>query len=165
MSGIGKISHRVRNAILVEMSMLLGVFILLSSCSPKIIPGESTNTQVRDSVVVQIKDSVVITPVERIKDIVPVYDTLNLETSRARAQAYVDTNLHALRGSIENIGGTEIKYVWRDRWQTRDSIQIKEVPVPYEVVKKATPVWCWWSLGLNLLLLLGVALRIYLKLR
>ena len=56
-------------------------------------------------------DSTVITYLEkeRIVDVVKPYDTLNLETTYAKAQAYVDTTLRALKGSIENKSDIPVK--------------------------------------------------------
>ena len=91
-------------------------------------------TNHKDSI--RIKDSIVIIPVERIVDIVPAYDTLNLETTQARAKAYVDTTLHLLRGSIENKNKAKtevreaIKFV-----EKIDTLYI-EKPIPYKVEKQ-----------------------------
>ena len=129
--------------IIYTIHLLLIIFVItltsctFSSCSvtkPTIIPSTEI-VNVRDSVVYNIVDSTVIHPVEVIKDIVPVYDTLRLETSLAEAEAYVDTTLHLLRGSIKNKEGYSVKIKYVDRIEYRDSIQIKEVPVPYEVEK------------------------------
>ena len=48
---------------------------------------EKEVTNHKDSI--RIRDSIVVIPVERIIDIVPAYDTLKLETTQARAKAYV----------------------------------------------------------------------------
>ena len=50
---------------------------------------EKEVTNHKDSI--RIRDSIVVIPVERIVDIVPIYDTLKMETIQARAKAYVDT--------------------------------------------------------------------------
>ena len=56
---------------------------------------EKEVTNYKDSI--RIRDSIVVIPIERIVDIVPQYDTLKMETTQARAKAYVDTTLHLLR--------------------------------------------------------------------
>lgn len=125
---------------------------------------EKEVTNYKDSI--RIRDSIVVIPVERIVDIVPVYDTLKLETAQARAKAYVDTTLHLLRGSIENKdkAKTEVREVVRFVERT-DTIYV-EKPVPYEVEKPVKYVpsfykFClWWFIGSVLLIALYVILKI-----
>ena len=95
---------------------------------------EKEVTNYKDSI--RIRDSIVVIPVERIVDIVPQYDTLKMETTQARAKAYIDTTLHLLRGSIENKdkAKTEVREVVKFVERT-DTLYI-EKPVPYEVEKK-----------------------------
>ena len=97
---------------------------------------------------IQIRDSIVVIPVERIVDIVPIYYTLKMETTQARAKAYVDTTLHLLRGSIENKdkAKTEVREVIRFVDRT-DTIYI-EKPVPYEVEKRVRYVPAIYKLSL-----------------
>ena len=132
----------------------------------------STDTQVhyeiRDSI--RYIDSLVPVPipVERIVDVVPVYDTLKLETSVAMAQAYVDTTTHTLRGSIQNKKDsikTIIKYKEHIVVEYRDSVSVQTIPVEVPVIKKVVPSWCWWLLGLNILILILFAIRLYLKIK
>lgn len=148
----------------------LVTFVVLTTfgCSPKIYPSTDTNIrwEVRDSV--RYIDSLVPVPVpvERIVDIVPVYDTLKLETTLAKAQAYVDTVTHTIRGSIENRKDS-IKTVIKVKEHTvveyRDSVSVKTVPVEVEVFRKVVPSWCWWLLVFNVLVLLVLGFKIYLK--
>ena len=107
---------------------------------------EKEVTNYKDSI--RIKDSIVVIPVERIVDIVPAYDTLNLETTQARAKAYVDTTLHLLRGSIENKdkAKTEVREVIRFVERT-DTVYV-EKPVPYEVEKRVRYVPAIYKLSL-----------------
>lgn len=121
-----------------------------------VVPGPSNNVNVRDSIVYNIIDSTVIHPVEVIKDIVPVYDTLHMSTSLAEAQAYVDTSLHVLRGSIKNKEGYTQKIKYVDRISYRDSIQI--VKEPYEVqVEKIVHKHYWYEKILWFFSLIGLA--------
>ena len=107
---------------------------------------EKEVTSHKDSI--RIKDSIVVIPVERIVDIVPVYDTLKLETTQARAKAYVDTTLHLLRGSIENKdkAKTEVREVVKFVERT-DTLYIDK-PVPYEVEKQVKYVPAIYKLSL-----------------
>ena len=107
---------------------------------------EKEVTNYKDSI--RIKDSIVVIPVERVVDIVPVYDTLKLETTQARAKAYVDTTLHLLRGSIENKdkAKTEVREVVKFVERT-DTLYIDK-PVPYEVEKQVRYVPAIYKLSL-----------------
>lgn len=107
---------------------------------------EKEVTNYKDSI--RIRDSIVVIPIERIVDVVPSYDTLNLETTQARAKAYVDTTLHLLRGSIENKNNvkTEVREVVKFVERT-DTLYIKQ-PVPYEVEKKVRYVPAIYKLSL-----------------
>lgn len=107
---------------------------------------EKEVTNYKDSI--RIRDSIVVIPVERIVDIVPIYDTLKLETTQARAKAYVDTTLHLLRGSIENKdkAKTEVREVVKFV-ERADTLYI-EKPIPYEVEKKVRYVPAIYKLSL-----------------
>ena len=107
---------------------------------------EKEVTNHKDSI--RIMDSIVVIPVERIVDVAPVYDTLKLETTQARAKAYVDTTLHLLRGSIENKdkAKTEVREVVKFVERT-DTLYIDK-PVPYEVEKQVRYVPAIYKLSL-----------------
>ena len=107
---------------------------------------EKEVTNYKDSI--RIRDSIVVIPVERIVDIVPAYDTLKLETTQAKAKAYVDTTLHLLRGSIENKNKakTEVREVVKFVERT-DTLYIDK-PVPYEVEKQVRYVPAIYKLSL-----------------
>lgn len=95
-------------------------------------------------------------PVERVVDMVAVYDTLELETSAAKARAYVDTNTHTLRGSIENKEKMKAKVEYKEHIIYRDSIYTKEVPVPYEVtVEKVKYPALFWVLLVFAIMVIG----------
>lgn len=127
------------------------IFILsfIGCSTTRYVPVKETEKEVtnyKDSI--RIRDSIIVIPVERIIDIVPTYDTLKLETTQARAKAYVDTTLHLLRGSIENKNKskTEVREVIRFVERT-DTLYIKE-PVPYEVEKRVRYVPAIYKLSL-----------------
>lgn len=135
-----------------HFNIFLFILFLLSfvGCSTtRYVPIKESEREVvnyKDSI--RIRDSIVVTPIERIVDVVPTYDTLRLETTQARAKAYVDTTLHLLRGSIENKGKakTEVREVVRFVERT-DTLYIKE-PVPYEVEKRVRYVPAIYKLSL-----------------
>lgn len=112
------------------------MLILLSACSI-LRPGQNIETiyNYRDSLITNVIDSIVVIPVERIVDVVPVYDTLKMETSISKSISYVDTTLHILRGELTNKENIKYKYKYKDRIEYRDSIVVKEIEVPVEVEK------------------------------
>ena len=131
--------------------ILCFVFLLsFVGCSTtRYIPVKETEKEVinyKDSI--RIRDSIVVTPIERIVDVVPTYDTLKIETTQAKAKAYVDTTLHLLRGSIENKdkAKTEVREVVKFVERT-DTIYV-EKPVPYEVEKRVRYVPSIYKLSL-----------------
>ena len=107
---------------------------------------EKEVTNHKDSIC--IRDSIVVIPVERIVDIVPQYDTLKLETTQARAKAYVDTALHLLRGSIENKDKTKTEVREVIRFIERTDTLYIDKPVPYEVEKQVRYVPAIYKLSL-----------------
>ena len=135
-----------------HFNIFLFIILLLSfiGCSTtRYVPIKETEREVvnyKDSI--RIRDSIVVIPVERIVDVVPAYDTLRMETTQAKAKAYVDTTLHLLRGSIENKdkSKTEVREVVRFVERT-DTVYI-EKPVPYEVEKKVRYVPAIYKLSL-----------------
>lgn len=148
--------------------ILFTVFLLsFVGCSTtRYVPVKGAEREVvnyKDSI--RIRDSIVVIPVERIVDIVPQYDTLKLETTQARAKAYVDTTLHLLRGSIENKNKskTEVREVVKFVERT-DTLYIKE-PVPYEVEKRVRYVPAFFKftalffVGVILLIIIRIVLK------
>ena len=124
---------------------------------------EKEVTNHKDSI--RIRDSIVVIPIERIVDIVPAYDTLKLETTQARAKAYVDTTLRLLRGSIENKENakTEVREVIKFVERT-DTLYI-EKPIPYEVEKQVRYVPAFFKftalffVGVILLIIIRIILK------
>lgn len=145
---------------------IIFIFIFMSCSTTRYVPVRETEKEVtnyKDSI--RIRDSIVVVPVERIVDIVPIYDTLNLETTQARAKAYVDTVLHLLRGSIENKdkAKTEVREVVKFVERT-DTLYIKQ-PVPYEVEKRVRYVPSFFKftalffVGVILLIIIRIVLK------
>ena len=107
---------------------------------------EKEVTNYKDSI--RIKDSIVVIPGERIVDIVPQYDTLKMETTQARAKAYVDTTLRLLRGSIENKNKAKIEVREVVKFVERTDTLYIDKPVPYEVEKQVRYVPAIYKLSL-----------------
>lgn len=160
----------MRNRFYSNATALLVTLLMVLGCGTvRPVPVQTTTnvqTVVRDSV--RLKDSTIYVqvPVERYVDVVPLYDTLRLETELAHAEAYVDTLTHTLKGNLENRKEpikTVIKYQDRKVEIRKDSIIVKEVPVEVEVVKTKVPRLCWTLLVFDVILLLAFGVFIYLK--
>jgi len=159
-------SKNLRHFLHIITTLTLALFVVSCSLFKEVPVKDQIN--IRDSIAIHQVDSVVYIPKEVIKDIVPVYDTLKMETSMTQAEAYVDTTTHTLKGSLKNKQGTTTKIKYVDRVQYRDSIQIKEVPIPVEIKKevKIHPwyeriLWIMSAIGLVFIVLTG--LKIYRK--
>lgn len=149
-----------------KLAIISTLLLLAISCGTvKPLPPATNNTTVKDSTVIHIVDSVRVIPKEVIKDVVPQYDTLIMETSMAKSVSYVDTTTHTLKGTLNNKKGITEKIVYKDKLVYRDSIQIKEKPYPVEVVKEVTkyPKSYWWFLAYTVLSLIYFGVKIYLK--
>lgn len=143
------------------MKRLIILFtLLLASCSTiKYVPVKSEDIYHTEYIT---KDSIVYTPVEVIKEVAPELDTLYMETTVAKAKAYLDTNLNTLKGEMKN----KKEIIYRDKIVYRDSIiiQKQEIPIEIEVENKVVPKWVYYSLGLNILILSFFLGRLILKL-
>ena len=124
---------------------------------------EKEVTNYKDSI--RIRDSIVVIPVERIVDIVPQYDTLKLETTQARAKAYVDTALHLLRGSIENKDKAKTEVREAIKFVERTDTLYIEKPIPYEVEKQVRYIPSFFKftalffVGVILLIIIRIVLK------
>ena len=116
--------NKVHRMTLVALLLLGYIFILFSCKSVSRVTETTSNEKIeivyKDSI--RYVDSTVIIPVERYVDIVRSYDTLELETSQAKAKAWVDSIF--LRGEIENKAIVQYKYV--DKWHVKDSLVYKD---------------------------------------
>lgn len=136
------------------------IFILLSllmgcaSTKSVVVQTKEVKTILIDSVVV--RDSIVITQIERIVDIVPQYDTLHLQTSLAKSKAWIDTTTHTLKGEItnkkqaQNKNRFEIKYIHKT-----DSVFI-EKPIPYPEPEPYIPKIYKYSMGFSIVVILFI---------
>lgn len=128
------------------------------SCSTiKYVPIKGdTVVEYRDTTI--YKDSIVYTPKEVVKEIVPELDTLSMETSLAKATAYLDTTNRMLRGKIENKKGITEQIKYKEKIVYRDSVVTQEIPV--EVIKEVK-VHFWYEKLLWILSLGFVSILIY----
>lgn len=156
------LSHSV--AIVAALSILIGCG------TTKYIPVDTkTETIINyvDSTRWIVKDSTIIIPIERYKEYEGWLDTLVIDGSLSVSKAWNDTSYHKIVGTLENKAENTLKtrIEYRDRVVVKtDSIYIeKPIPIEVEKVVKKNPKLLWWSLGINILVVLLVALRIYLK--
>ena len=150
---------------LVRLFIIIAVLFSLFGCGvTRQIPVETKVVyEYRDSTI--IKDSIrpVFLPVERISDIRPIPDTLELETSLAEAKMWLNGELNVLQGEIHNKPQAQISTPYKERVIYRDSVVTQEVPVEVEVIQTVHPkyelyLWIW-----TILTLLGIGIFIYLK--
>ena len=160
----------MRNRFYSNVTTLLVTILMLAGCgAAQHLPTQSsqvTTTIIKDSLVVRTDTVKVEIPVERYVDVVPAYDTLHLETTLAKSEAFVDTLTHTLKGKLEHKPGaltTDVKYVERVRVEYRDSLVTKEIPVEVEVVKTVTPRWAWYLVLMNVLTVIALFILSYLK--
>lgn len=141
---------------------------LLTGCGTlKYTPSTDTKVEVhvRDSLVIH-RDTVTISiPIESTSISKVQYS--HLETTVAWSDARVDSSgllTHVLTNKPIEV---QKEIVYLDRWKTeyRDSIQVKEIPVTVETIRKVIPNWCYGLLTVNLLVLLVLGVKVYLKLR
>ena len=142
------------------------IFFLLFFCTActKVIyvPTQSqTKVEIRDSLI--IRDSVVITPVERIVDIVPQYDTLHLQTSLAKSKTWVDTTTHSLKGEITNKKQTQNKNRIEVKYVNRVDSVVIEKPIPYPEPEPYVPKIYKYSMGFSIIVIVVLGLLIFLK--
>lgn len=138
--------------------------LLLVSCgAPKYITVKEKE-YIKDTVVVKADTVKVNIPVEVKVEVVPQLDTLKMETSVAEAEAYLDTLTQTLKGTLKN-KKTELKKEIQVVEKTKYVEHKVEVPVPYEVVKKKTPLWAWIMLSINAGLIVGFLLILFLKIK
>ena len=141
--------------------LIILLTLLLTSCSTiKYIPVKETEYV---TVTETLVDTVIkwAPPVEKIVN--ETKDTTStVETSLAKSTATVSNG--TLHHSIENKKDSiKTKIVYKDKIVTKT--EYKEVPVEVEVEKKVVPSWCCWLLGINILVIIGFAIRLYFRFR
>lgn len=154
--------------ILITIILITFLLSFVGCSTTRYVPVKEVEREVvtyRDSI--RLRDSIVVVPVERIIDVVPIFDTLRMETTQARAEAYVDTTLHLLRGNIENKGETKAEIREIDRYVEKTDTLYVEKPIPYEVEKpvKYVPKIYKWSLIFMIATIILVIIRLILKYR
>lgn len=131
--------------------IFLAVGLMMTGCgATRYIPVKSTET-VRDTVILKPDTVRIEIPRERVVEVVPHLDTLNMETSVASAQAYMDTLTRTLRGTLKN-KPVELKKETQAIERVKTVERKVEVPVEVVKTKYRIPRWAWISLMVNLAL-------------
>ena len=137
------------------------IILLLTSCSTiKYVPVKETEYV---TVTETLVDTVIkwAPPIEKV-DKETKDTTSTVETSLAKSTATVSNG--TLHHTIENKKDSiKTKIVYKDKIITKT--EYKEVPVEVEVEKKVVPSWVYYSLGLNILVIIGFAIRLYFRFR
>ena len=143
--------------------LLIIPLVLLFACSTPRPTVVETVVNYRDSLV--IKDSIrtVILPVERVKDVVPTYDTLFMSTSLASSKTWVDTTLHMLKGEMRNKPVAKIPVPVTEHTVFCDSLVYKEIPVEVKVPVKTHPKYEWWLWAWFIVTLTLMGFKLWLK--
>lgn len=139
-SGLGKWQ---RGAIL----LLLAATLAGGCRTVQYIPVE-TNTEVhiKDSLVLNIKDSIRITERTRYKDYGDLLDTLRLDGNRAHSRSWIDTTKSIIAGElVEDPVEEKTKVVYKTKIEYRDSVRIEKEPYPVEVPKEVKVVPKFWK--------------------
>lgn len=138
--------------------------LLMVSCgAPKYITVKEKE-YIKDTVLIKADTVKVDIPVEVKVNVVPELDTLKMETSVAESTAYLDTLTQTLKGTLKN-KKTKLQKEIQVVEKTKYVEHKVEVPVPYEVVKTKTPLWAWIMLSINVGLIVGFLLILFLKFR
>lgn len=141
-----------------KILIIICTFLCLAGCKPvhQVVVEHVYETHITDSVVT--RDSTVLIPIEHVVDVVNKLDTLNLETSLAKATAYLDTTNMLLKGEIHNKQGIQFQIIEVEKWHTKDSIVEKPTPYP-EYIEVKNPVnskLVWWCIIASLCLLVSL---------
>lgn len=122
-------------------------------------------TIIKDSIIV--KDSIVYIPQEKIVEVVPHLDTLQMEIETAKAKAYLDTTRMILKGELESKKATQKEVIEVTKIVEKiDTVKLYE-PVPYEVIKevKYIPKVYKYSMRFSIVVLLFIIGFIIWKIR
>ena len=145
---------------------LICLISLLTGCSiPKYVPVESTS---RDTITITntitYKDTIIITGRADTVSITTRDTSSFLRLGDSESEAIVSNGVlnHTLRKAPSKVP-LKVPTITINK----EAISFRTRQIPYEVIveKKVTPGWVWWSLGVNIILLILIVARIYIKLK
>lgn len=145
------------------------VFLFIGCATVNEVPVNTTKVDsVRIEKVVEYRDTTIYVDVPRevIREVVPELDTLYMENTVATSRSYLDTATRTLKGELKSKPTKLPQPVKLPETTEKEEIVkeiVKEVPVRVEVEKKHIPNWCWYSLIGNIVVILLIGFRLYLK--
>ena len=138
---------------------------LISGCSsPRYIQSSNIKIIAKDSLVVHTELISVAIPIENHSIVTPTKKS-HLETSVATSDAEIDSLglLHHTLTNKKDSLRTKIQYV--DKISYRDSIEVKEVPVPVEVKVPYIPKFYKFTFALFWIFVLFIVIKVIRKFR
>lgn len=148
-------------ALLAALLLLLGI----GGCSTvKYVPIQTEEKVIVKDSLIYVRDTVTVEiPKEVIKEIVPADTTSILKTSLAMSEARLEEG--RLYHSLEQSGAvkTVVDTCYVTRIEEKVVYQDRPIEVPKEV--KHIPSFFWWSLILNIITVLFIIFKIYLRLK
>lgn len=137
----------------------------LSGCSTvKYVPIQTEEKVIVKDSLIYVRDTITVEiPKEVVKEIVPADTTSVLKTSLAMSEARLEEG--RLYHSLEQSGAvkTVVDTCYVTRIEEKVVYQDRPIEVPKEV--KYIPSFFWWSLILNIITVLFIIFKIYLKLK
>lgn len=144
---------------------LITLISLLTGCSvPKYVPIETTSYDtVYVNKTIEYRDTVF--RASSADSLYAISDTTShLESSYAISDAsIIDNKLHHTLLTKDIFTKVKIPAITINKESI--SFREKQVPIEIPVVTKVTPSWVWWSLAANIILIILIAARIYIKLK
>lgn len=137
----------------------------LSGCSTvKYVPIQTEEKVIVKDSLIYVRDTITVEiPKEVIKEIVPADTTSVLKTSLAMSEARLEEG--RLHHTLEQSGAvkTVVDTCYVTRIEEKVVYQDRPIEVPKEV--KHIPSFFWWSLIFNIITVLFIIFKIYLKLK
>lgn len=138
--------------------------IILTSCGLCHHLPPETNVSVRDSVVINYKDSTILHHKTVNKDYAGLLDTLRIQGEHSSMTAYADTTKFMIKGELVEEPFKE-RVIWKTKTEYKDSIKIVKEPYPVEKPVKYIPKFFWGTFVFSVLVLLLFGVKIYLKIK
>ena len=153
--------------LLPNIILIIFAICVLCGCSTiKEIPVNNvTKIEYRDTTI-YVRDTILVeVPKQVVSEVLPDIDTSYLETSVAKSTAYLDKDRRKLHHTLEQTG--EVKTVYDTVITISYVDRYIEKEIPIEVIKevKHIPNIFWFSIILNVVGILLLVFRIYLKMK
>lgn len=142
--------------------LIMILFSFISCGSLHEIPVQTIEKKIIRDSLIYITDTITIEiPTEKIVQVLPADTTSQIATSLAFSEAKIEKGI--LTHSLEQKGQIQAKIDTCYITKIKEKIVEKEVPIEVPVEVKHTPKWAWWSLIFNIVIILLIAFKIYLK--